>query len=81
MKHLAGEEARAKGIKTVLNGDPVPDALFPTPHSPTAGDGAEEPPFDAPPRDNGAMPSALSTEDERFDDAFRDEDDENTRAA
>ncbi|CAG0995430.1 DNA translocase SftA [Phycisphaerales bacterium] len=74
MKALAGEEAKAKGIKSVLNGDASPEALFPTP--PTA---TEEPPFDSP-HDKGTMPPSLSTQDDRFDDAFQDdENDEVTR--
>jgi len=69
MKQLAGEEAKAKGIASVLNGDAVPA------HAAASTElfDPEAAPFDA---DDGAAPAALSTDDDRFDDAFNDDEDE-----
>ncbi|MDX2132346.1 MAG: DNA translocase FtsK [Planctomycetota bacterium] len=62
MKQLAAEEARAKGLASVFTGD-----------APTGEPGAEAPGplFTAP--DGGAMPASITSEDDRFDDAFQEE--------
>ncbi len=66
MKQLAGEEARAKGLASVFNGDPVDTALFP---SEGGGEGGSP-----------AMPATISTQDDRFDDAFREDEDDDSPA-
>jgi len=68
MKQLAAGEAESKGLKTVFNGG--------------SGSAATGDLFDhnqateAAPFQPGAMPTTLSTQDSRFDDAFESEDDE-----
>ncbi|GJQ30857.1 MAG: DNA translocase FtsK [Phycisphaerae bacterium] len=70
MKHLAGEEAKAKGIATVFNGD------APATH-PSGGDA---PPFE-PDGADGPVSASLTSEDDRFDDAFTDDEEGESRAA
>lgn len=77
MKALAGEEARQKGIKTVLNGDAVPDPLF------EEIPDKQRPPFEVhgqtPQTPQTPMPAALTTDDDRFDDAFAEDEEEGPR--
>ncbi|MCC6951383.1 MAG: DNA translocase FtsK [Phycisphaerales bacterium] len=71
MKQLAAGEANAKGIKTVFNGGSGSAAtgdLF------DSNQTTEAAPFQP-----GSMPTSLSTEDDRFDDAFEEDPEQPSR--
>ncbi|MBI1189409.1 MAG: hypothetical protein GC200_01835 [Tepidisphaera sp.] len=86
MKRLAAEEAKAKGLKSIEEASASAGAM-PSGESPsgepgklfTGGGGnagTEAPPFDTPEDADGTMPGSLTDEDERFDDAFEEDEDE-----
>lgn len=74
MKRLAAEEAKAKGLKSIEEASAAAASAMPVgePGKLFDAEAGESAPFDA----DGAMPKSVTEADDRFDDAFANEEDD-----